>query len=113
MDYYPVPLRDAIDELNERIYHTVNNGVYKAGFARNQRFHEEAVKALFETLDELDLRRQNNRYLGRGAHRSRLASFPHIAPFDAVYVTHFKCNLKRIADYEHLSRYLKLYWLPY
>ena len=111
-DYYPAEFRSEIDAINELVYHTVNNGVYKAGFASTQSAYEAAVNALFATLDQLDHRLQDSRYLiGDSITEADWRLFPTLVRFDAVYVNHFKCNLKRISDYIGLSRYLhELYW---
>lgn len=107
-DYYPEDLRSDIDALNARIYDTVNNGVYKAGFATTQQAYEEAVYPLFETLDAIDERLASSRYLcGGRLTEADLRLFTTLVRFDPVYVGHFKCNLRRIADYSHLSGYLR------
>lgn len=107
-DYYPTDLRDEIDSLNARIYDTVNNGVYKAGFATSQAAYEEAVAPLFDTLDWLDARLAGRRYLcGARVTEADWRLFTTLVRFDAVYVGHFKCNIRRIADYPHLSGYLR------
>ena len=113
-DYYPKPLRTEIDEINERIYHTVNNGVYKSGFATSQEAYEEAVTPLFETLDWLDERLGGQRYLmGDAITEADWRLFTTLVRFDPVYVGHFKCNIRRIADYPNLSGYLRdLYQSP-
>ncbi len=113
-DYYPAALREEIDTLNARIYDTVNNGVYKAGFATTQEAYEEAVAPLFETLDWLDSRLSRRRYLtGDAVTEADWRLFTTLVRFDAVYVGHFKCNLRRIADYPHLGPYLReLYQWP-
>jgi putative glutathione S-transferase len=113
-DYYPQALRPEIDALNARIYDTVNNGVYKAGFATAQDAYEEAVRPLFDTLDVLDERLSSRRYLcGDRLTEADLRLFTTLVRFDPVYVGHFKCNLRRIADYPHLSGYLRdLYQIP-
>ncbi|MDZ4350346.1 MAG: glutathione S-transferase family protein [Xanthomonadaceae bacterium] len=113
-DYYPEPLRAEIDALNARIYDTVNNGVYRAGFATTQDAYQEAVVPLFETLDWLDQRLATRRYLcGDALTEADWRLFTTLVRFDAVYVGHFKCNLRRIADYPHLSGYLReLYQHP-
>lgn len=109
LDFYPEPLRQEIDQLNERIYHNVNNGVYKAGFATTQAAYEEGVKPLFETLDWLEQRlKQGGPYLlGEQQTEADWRLFTTLYRFDPVYVGHFKCNLKRIADYPALSAYLQ------
>jgi putative glutathione S-transferase len=113
-DLYPEDLRVAIDEVNDRVYHSVNNGVYRAGFATSQAAYEEAFDELFATLDWLDDRLATNRYLlGDEITEADWRLFVTLVRFDAVYVGHFKCNLRRIADYEHLSGYLRdLYQQP-
>jgi glutathionyl-hydroquinone reductase len=113
-DLYPEDLRVAIDEVNDRVYHSVNNGVYRAGFATTQAAYEEAFDELFATLDWLDDRLATNRYLlGDEITEADWRLFVTLVRFDAVYVGHFKCNLRRIADYAHLSGYLRdLYQQP-
>lgn len=113
-DYYPEPLRAEIDALNDRIYDTVNNGVYKAGFATTQDAYEEAVGPLFETLADLEDRLGATRYLtGNTITEADWRLFTTLVRFDPVYVGHFKCNLRRIADYPNLSGYLRdLYQQP-
>lgn len=114
VDLYPEDLRTAIDEVNDRVYTSVNNGVYRAGFATTQAAYEEAFDQLFATLDWLDDRLATNRYLlGDEITEADWRLFVTLVRFDAVYVGHFKCNLRRIADYEHLSGYLRdLYQQP-
>jgi len=113
-DYYPKKLRDEIDTVNARVYDTLNNGVYKAGFATSQDAYEGAVIALFETLDWLDLRLTTQRYVcGDQLTEADWRLFTTLVRFDPVYVGHFKCNLKRIVDYENLSGYVRdLYQHP-
>ncbi len=113
-DYYPEALRGVIDDINERVYHTVNNGVYKAGFATTQSAYEEAVIPLFETLDWLEEHLAENRYLaGDGITEADIRLFTTLVRFDPVYVGHFKCNIRRIADYAELSAYMReIYQLP-
>lgn len=113
-DYYPEALRPDIDTLNARIYETVNNGVYKAGFATTQAAYEEAVIPLFETLDVLEQRLSQRRYLtGATITEADWRLFTTLIRFDPVYVGHFKCNLRRIADYPNLSAYMRdLYQQP-
>ncbi|MCX2725834.1 glutathione S-transferase family protein [Roseibium salinum] len=114
LDFYPKDLRPEIDAINERVYHTVNNGVYKAGFATAQDAHEEAVTALFDTLDFLEDRLSQQRYLaGDRLTEADWRLCTTLLRFDAVYVGHFKCNIRRIADYPNLSNYLReLYQVP-
>ena len=113
-DFYPAGLRAEIDSVNERVYETVNNGVYKCGFAQTQAAYEEAFDALFATLDELEVRLDSNRYVtGSQLTEADWRLFPTLVRFDAVYYTHFKCNLRRIEDYANLSNYLReLYQVP-
>jgi glutathionyl-hydroquinone reductase len=113
-DYYPQALREEIDALNAHIYDNVNNGVYKAGFATTQQAYEEAVRPLFETLDRLDERLSLQRYLvGSTMTEADIRLFTTLVRFDPVYVGHFKCNQRRIADYPNLSGYLRdLYQVP-
>jgi len=114
VDYYPPDKRSEIDELNDRIYATINNGVYRAGFARSQSAYEEAVVSIFDTLDMLDERLATRRYL-TGAEQSEAdwRLFPTLARFDVAYVGAFKCNLRRIADYANLWPYARdLYQTP-
>ena len=107
-DFYPPEQHADIDELNELIYRRVNNGVYKAGFATQQRPYEIAARKLFETLDELDTRLALQRYLlGNRLTESDWRLFPTLIRFDAVYHGHFKCNLRRIVDYPNLWPYLR------
>ena len=107
-DYYPQALRAQIDELNSKVYDQVNNGVYKAGFATTQEAYEEAAFALFDQLDELDQRLSQQRYLlGEQITEADWRLFTTLIRFDAVYHGHFKCNLKRIADYPHLAGYVR------
>ncbi|WP_114416203.1 glutathione S-transferase family protein [Marinospirillum perlucidum] len=113
-DYYPEPLREEIDAINARVYDEVNNGVYKAGFATTQTAYEEAVVPLFKALDWLDERLADRRYLcGSVITEADWRLFTTLIRFDAVYVGHFKCNLRRLEDYPHLSGYLReLYQWP-
>lgn len=107
-DYYPEPLRAEIEPVNDRIYHTVNNGVYKCGFATKPEPYEEAFNALFETLDVMEERLGKSRYLvGNEITEADIRFFATLIRFDAVYVGHFKCNLRRIEDYSNLSNYTR------
>lgn len=113
-DYYPEVLRAEIDMLNARIYETVNNGVYRAGFAKNQEAYQEAVVALFNTLDELEELLSRGRYLtGNRVTEADWRLFTTLIRFDTVYVGHFKCNIKRLVDYPNLWAYTRdLYQHP-
>ena len=113
-DYYPSDLRDQIEAVNSPVYEKVNNGVYKAGFATGQQAYDEAVQALFGTLDELEERLGKSRYLvGNTLTEADLRLWTTLVRFDPVYVTHFKCDRRRIADYPNLSGLLReLYQLP-
>jgi len=110
----PPHLAAEIDALNARIYDTLNNGVYKAGFATTQAAHEAAVNPLFDTLDWLEEILSRRRYLcGEVVTEADWRLFPTLIRFDAVYVGHFKCDRRRIADYPALSGYLReLYQWP-
>ena len=113
-DYYPRDLRDKIDKLNTVIYDTVNDGVYRAGFATTQRAYESAITSLFETLDWLDSHLEKHRYLfGGQVTETDWRLFTTLVRFDPVYFGHFKCNLRRVADYTNLSGYVRdLYQRP-
>lgn len=108
LDFYPAPLRAEIDALNERIYPAVNNGVYRAGFATSQQAYEDAFDELFGELDRLEQLLGANRYLtGEYLTEADIRLFTTMIRFDAVYFGHFKCNLRRIADYPNLSNWLR------
>lgn len=107
-DYYPKALRPAIDAMNDKVYHNINNGVYKAGFATSQDAYEEAFDALFDALDDVDAHLGKNRYLaGERMTEADWRLFTTLVRFDAVYVGHFKTNKYRIADYKNLWPYLR------
>jgi glutathionyl-hydroquinone reductase len=114
VDLYPPDLREEIDRINAVVYRTVNNGVYRAGFATSQEAYEEAFDELFATLDELDRLLLGRRYLaGDRVTEADWRLFPTLVRFDAVYALHFKCNLRRIIDYVSLWPYLReLYQWP-
>jgi putative glutathione S-transferase len=111
---YPEQLRPQIDEINELVYATVNNGVYRSGFATSQESYHDAVTALFGTLDQLEARLSGQRYLtGDTPTEADIRLWVTLARFDAVYYSHFKCNLRRISDYPALWAYARdLYALP-
>ena len=113
-DLYPEALRTEIDALNERIYRTVNNGVYRAGFATSQQAYDDAVVPLFETLDWLDDRLGERRYLlGDALTEADWRLFPTLIRFDLAYHGNFKCNLRRVQDYPNLWGYTReLYQMP-
>jgi glutathionyl-hydroquinone reductase len=113
-DFFPGELEAEQAELSAFIYENINNGVYRAGFATRQTAYEEAVQGLFAALDEMERRLSDRRYLlGEETVEADWRLFCTLIRFDPVYVGHFKCNLRRIADYPHLHRYLKdLYHLP-
>jgi glutathionyl-hydroquinone reductase len=113
-DFYLAELRDEIDRLNARVYDTVNNGVYKSGFATSQEAYEEAVRPLFATLDMLEERLATRRYLcGERLTEADWRLFTTLVRFDAVYVGHFKCNVRRLVDYPNLWAYAReLYQYP-
>lgn len=107
-DYYPTSLHAEIDEVNSIIYDTVNNGVYKSGFATSQAAYEQAFQQLFNTLDMLESRLQSQRYLaGSRLTEADWRLFTTLIRFDAVYHGHFKCNKHRIEDYPALSNYVR------
>ena len=114
VDLYPAPLRAEIDEIDAFVYDAVNNGVYKAGFARSQAAYDEAFAALFAALDELESRLGSRRYLlGDTIIEADWRLFPTLVRFDAVYYSHFKCNQRRIVDLPNLWRYTRdLYARP-
>ncbi|TDB93603.1 glutathione S-transferase family protein [Actinomadura sp. 7K534] len=113
-DLYPEALRPEIDELNDLVYRTVNNGVYKSGFATAQDAYEDAVEALFATLDQLEERLSGRRYLfGDEITEADVRLYPTLARFDAVYYSHFKCNVRHLTDYPNLWGYARdLYSVP-
>lgn len=113
-DLYPEPLRAWIDEINQFVFRDVNNGVYRCGFAGSQPAYDRAFDALFAALDDLEGRLARGRYLlGDALTEADWRLFTTLVRFDAVYYVHFKCNLRRIADYPNLSRYLReLYHIP-
>lgn len=107
-DYWPEALRDEIEAVNERVYHNVNNGVYKSGFATKKEAYEEAYNALFESLDWLEGRLSGQRYLvGDQITEADWRLFTTLIRFDAVYVGHFKTNRNRIDDMPNLSHYMR------
>lgn len=114
LDFWPATKRDQIEPINERIYHTLNNGVYKAGFATTQSAYDAAVKPLFETMDWLEDRLGTRRYLiGDQATEADWRLFTTLVRFDKVYHGHFKCNLHRLIDYPNLWAYTRdLYQWP-
>ncbi len=106
--FYPDELRDRIDEVNDFVYRTVNNGVYRAGFATQQEAYELAVRELFDALDELEVRLANQRYLvGNQVTEADWRLFTTLVRFDSVYFGHFKCNIRRIVEYPNLFGYLR------
>lgn len=113
-DYWPEDLRTAIEPVNEHIYDTFNNGVYRCGFATAQAAYDDAIGPLFDTLDWLDDRLSQNRYLmGDALTEADWRLFPTLVRFDPVYHLHFKCNRKRIVDYPNLWAYTReLYQVP-
>jgi len=114
LDLCPEPLRAEVDERIDEIYEPVNNGVYRAGFARTQAAYEEAVSQLFAALERWDGVLAQQRYLcGGTVTEADLCFFTTLVRFDAVYHGHFKCNRRRIVDYPQLWPYLRdLYQLP-
>jgi len=113
-ELYPRALRAEIDAVNERIYPNVNNGVYRAGFAKSQTAYEQAYDGLFATLDWLELRLSHQRYMvGHQITEADWRLFPTPVRFDVAYFSLFKCNRQRIADYPNLLNYMReLYQVP-
>ncbi|MEX1147381.1 MAG: glutathione S-transferase family protein [Sphingomonadales bacterium] len=113
-DFHPDNLCGEIDAINKRVYDTVNNGVYRAGFATSQAAYGEAVAGVFETLDWLEQRLASRRYLtGNRITEADWRLFTTLVRFDEVYHTHFKCNQRRITDYHNLWSYTRdLYQMP-
>ncbi len=114
LDLYPEELKDKIDEWNDKIYHSVNNGVYRCGFAQSQEAYEKACNGVFVTLDEIDAVLESNQYVcGDRITLTDVRLFTTLFRFDIVYYGLFKCNRRRIQDYEHLGPYLRdLYHFP-
>ena len=114
LDLYPPALRPEIDEINRFIYDNINNGVYRAGLAKSQEAYEQAFRNLFAALDELEARLSRQRWLVGGHFtEADLRLFPTLIRFDTVYYLLFKCNLRRLADYHHLSNYTReIYQMP-
>lgn len=114
VDYVPEHLRAEIDALNERVYSTLNNGVYKCGFARSQEAYDRAIGPLFETMDWLDARLADQRFLfGDETTEADWRLFPTLFRFDAIYTVHFKCSVRRLSDYANLWPYARdLYQQP-
>ena len=113
-DYWPTDLRDEIEAINARVYETVNNGVYRAGFATTQSAYDPAARALFDSLDWLEAHLGRNRYLmGGRLTEADWRLFPTLIRFDPVYHLHFKCNRRRIIDYPNLWGFTReLYQRP-
>jgi putative glutathione S-transferase len=108
LNLYPDDLKIEIEEWNEKIYHHINNGVYRCGFAQTQSAYEEACKGLFATLEEIEANLTNNRYLcGDRLTLADIRLFTTLIRFDTVYYSLFKCSLKAMSDYPHLSRYIQ------
>ena len=114
VNFLPAELLAEIDAVNEFVYSAINNGVYKAGFATTEAAYKEAVVVLFDALDTLEARLANQRYLlGDTITEADWRLFTTLVRFDAVYVGHFKCNIRRIVDYPNLWGYLRdLYQVP-
>lgn len=114
LDFYPIDLRPAIDEWNELIYHNINNGVYKTGFAKTQAHYDHAVTALFATLERVEARLATQRYIaGDRITEADWRLFVTLIRFDVAYYGAFKCNIRRIEDFPHLANYLReLYQWP-
>jgi len=108
LDFYPESLRGDIDVMNERVYHTINNGVYRAGFGTTQEAYEQAYDELFESLDWLEHHLSENRYLiGGKLTEADWRLFTTLLRFDAVYHGHFKCNRNKLTEFHHISNYVR------
>lgn len=108
LDFHPEPLRSVIDDWNALIYDTLNNGVYRAGFARAQSVYEEAARGVFATLDRLEAHLATNRYIaGEYFTEADIRAFVTLIRFDAAYHGAFKCNIRRLSDYPNLSGYVR------
>ena len=114
VDYYPEHLREEIERVNERVYHSINNGVYRSGFAMSQEAYSEAVNELFDTMEWLEGLLAERRYIaGDQVTEADWRLFPTLIRFDPVYHGHFKCNRKRLIDYPNLWNYTReLYQWP-
>lgn len=107
IDLYPKHLQAQIDHVNDQIYEPINNGVYKTGFAKNQKAYEEAFKILFQSLDQMEQNLKGKNYLvGDTLTEADIRLVTTLLRFDSVYYVHFKCNYKKISEYDNLSRYL-------
>lgn len=113
-DYFPIGLRSEIETVNARIYDTINNGVYKAGFATTQEAYNQAYYELFDSLDWLEQRLSKQRYLiGEQITEADWRLFTTLIRFDAVYHGHFKCNRQKLSEFHHISNYVnELYQVP-
>jgi glutathionyl-hydroquinone reductase len=113
-DYYPAALRGEIDHINDIVYPNINNGVYRAGFATGQEAYEEAARGVFAAFDQIEAVLSRQRYLaGRQITEADWRLFTTLIRFDSVYFSHFKCNLRRVADYPNLWNYTRdLYQVP-
>ncbi len=108
LDFWPSALREAIEPVNEMVYHQINNGVYKSGFATKSDAYEEAVAGVFDGLDKVEAILRDNRYLmGSQLTEADWRLFTTLIRFDPVYVGHFKCNIRRIEDYPNISAYMR------
>jgi putative glutathione S-transferase len=114
LDYYPEDHQTAIDDINEFVYHNINNGVYKAGFATTQDAYQKAYDALFSVLDKVEAQLSTQRYLtGENITEADWRLFTTLIRFDAVYFGHFKCNQRQLEQYQHIAGYIRdLYQHP-
>jgi len=108
LDLYPEDLRKKIDEINEFVYHNINNGVYRCGFCRSQEAYDVAFKGLFDALDRVEDILSKNKYLcGDRFTEADVRLFTTLLRFDDVYFIHFKCSKKRIREYPHMLAYVR------
>ena len=113
-DFYPEDLQAEIDGWNELTYNTLNNGVYRSGYAQSQEAYDEAVVQVFATLDKLEAHLTDNRYLcGDRFTEADIRAFPTLIRFDVAYFGAFKCNLRRLTDYPNVWAYTReIYQMP-
>ena len=110
-DYYPQELKSEVDDINDEIYHNINNGVYKTGFAKNQESYDISLKKLFDSLNRMEELLEGRDYLiGNQLTEADIRFLPTLIRFDSVYLIHFKCSIKKISEFKNLSRYLSMHF---